>query len=60
MDSNNLRKSEINRCVVCGGKFGLVRYYTWRNAALCSQRCRSRTKTREVDSLKWLIEMRSA
>jgi hypothetical protein len=60
MGSNNLQKSEIDRCAVCGGKFGLVRYYTWRNAGLCSQRCRYRSKTREVDSLKWLFGMRSA
>jgi hypothetical protein len=55
MGSTNLRKSEVNRCAVCGGRFGLVRYYTWRNAALCSKRCRSRFRTREVDGLRWLL-----
>jgi hypothetical protein len=55
MGPGNLWKSEMNRCTVCGGKFGLVRYYTWRNASLCSKRCRARLRTREVDGLKWLL-----
>jgi hypothetical protein len=55
MGHSNLWKSGMNCCTVCGGKFGLVRYYTWRNAGLCSKRCRSRFRTREVDGLKWLL-----
>jgi hypothetical protein len=51
---------EMNRCSVCGGKFGLVRYYTWRGPGFCSQGCLSRFRTREVNGLKWLFGMRSA
>ena len=42
-----------NHCVVCGGKFGLVRHYAWRRA-LCSRRCCDRFKAREQGDRVWL------
>jgi hypothetical protein len=29
------------RCAICDGKFGLIRYYSWRTA-LCSRKCAAR------------------
>jgi hypothetical protein len=55
MDTSKATEAMMNCCGVCGGKFGLVRYYTWRNAGLCSKRCRSRLRTREVGGFKWLF-----
>ena len=34
-----------NHCAVCGGKFGLIRHYSWRTA-FCSQRCKHHFKDR--------------
>ena len=53
--SSRSRKSpaDANRCAVCHGKFGLVRYYSWRTG-LCSRRCRERFKAREIGILNWL------
>ena len=36
--SASLRSGKAARCAVCDGKFGLVRYYSWRTA-LCSKKC---------------------
>jgi hypothetical protein len=38
------------RCAVCDGKFGLVRYYSWRTA-LCSKKCVDRLRARRVAAL---------
>jgi hypothetical protein len=46
-------KTNENRCVICEGKFGLIRYYTWRTG-LCSKRCRDRYRARQEGHLKWL------
>ncbi|MBX9846848.1 MAG: hypothetical protein K2Z80_34070 [Xanthobacteraceae bacterium] len=53
----NLRDAAQNRCAVCDGKFGLVRYYTWSSTGLCTKRCRDRYRTRQTGGLRWLCEM---
>jgi hypothetical protein len=58
--SHHLRNTELNRCDICDGKFGLVRYYTWRGTSLCSKKCRERYRTRQADGLRWLCEMQGA
>jgi hypothetical protein len=41
------------RCAVCEGKFGLVRYYSWRSP-LCSKKCVDRLRTRRASDCNWL------
>jgi hypothetical protein len=41
------------RCTVCEGKFGLVRYYSWR-APLCSRKCVDRFKARRESDRTWV------
>ena len=41
----NLRNRAAKRCAICDGKFGLIRYYSWRTA-LCSKNCADRFKAR--------------
>ena len=41
------------RCAVCDGKFGLVRYYSWRTP-LCSKTCVERFRTRREGDRTWL------
>jgi hypothetical protein len=41
------------RCVVCDGKFGLVRHYSWRTP-LCSRKCVDRFRTRGESDRNWL------
>jgi len=53
------RKDAVNRCAHCGGKFGLVRYYTWRTA-LCSKRCRNHFRVRDAGTLRWLRRLEQA
>jgi len=40
-------------CAICGGRFGLIRYYCWRTA-LCSKKCVDRFKVRQEADHKWL------
>jgi hypothetical protein len=47
------------RCAVCEGRFGLVRYYSWRTA-LCSKKCVDRFKTRRDADSAWLCRFRAA
>jgi hypothetical protein len=47
------RQMDENRCAICAGKFGLIRYYTW-NTGLCSKRCRDRFRARQEGHLRWL------
>lgn len=54
-----LRKSTANRCAACGGKFGLIRYYSWR-AGLCSKKCRDRFRVREANDFRWLRRIQDA
>jgi hypothetical protein len=48
------RNGAAKRCVICNGKFGLVRYYTWRTA-LCSKKCREQFKCRQEGDRRWLL-----
>jgi hypothetical protein len=41
------------RCAVCGGMFGLVRYYSWRSP-LCSRKCVDRFSARRASDRDWL------
>ena len=47
------------RCAICEGKFGLVRYYSWRTA-LCSKKCSDRFKTRREDDRRFLPRIEAA
>ena len=51
--TENLRHSKATRCAVCDGKFGLVRYYSWRTP-LCSKTCVDRFRTRRESDRNWL------
>jgi len=54
--SESHRCGRAARCAVCDGKFGLVRYYSWRTA-LCSKTCVDRFRTRRAtdwNCLPWL------
>ena len=42
-----------NRCAFCGGRFGMIRYYS-RRTALCSKSCMDRFKSRRDGDRKWL------
>ena len=54
-----LRNGATKRCVICDGRFGLVRYYSWRNA-LCSKKCADRFKARQEGDRRWLRPLRAA
>jgi hypothetical protein len=41
------------RCAVCGGRFGLIRHYSWRTA-LCSRTCVDRFRARREGDSNWL------
>ena len=47
------RSGRATRCAVCDGKFGLVRYYSWR-APLCSRKCVDRFKARRECDRTWV------
>jgi hypothetical protein len=51
--SESLRCAKDARCAVCHGKFGLVRYYSWRTA-LCSKKCVDCFRARRASDRKWL------
>jgi hypothetical protein len=53
------RNGAARRCAICHGKFGLIRYYSWRTA-LCSKKCRARFKTREEGNRNWLRRFQAA
>lgn len=46
-------------CALCGGKFGLIRYYSWRTA-LCSKQCLARSRARRERDLRWLFRAPAA
>ena len=52
--SESLRRGRAARCSVCDGKFGLVRYYSWRTA-LCSKKCVDRFRARRTSDSSWLL-----
>ena len=51
--SESPRHDSATRCAVCDGKFGLVRYYSWRSP-LCSKKCVDRFRTRREGDRTWL------
>ena len=53
------RRSDTKVCAVCGGKFGLIRYYSWRTA-LCSRRCLDRFRARRERDRRWLFRTQAA
>jgi hypothetical protein len=57
--SESLRYGRATRCAVCDGKFGLVRYYSWRTP-LCSKKCVDRLKARRESDRNWLLWLKIA
>ncbi|AMA61364.1 hypothetical protein BCCGELA001_20255 [Bradyrhizobium sp. CCGE-LA001] len=53
------RCSSVNGCAMCGGKFGLIRYYSWRTA-LCSKKCVDGFRTRRERDRRWLFRAQVA
>jgi hypothetical protein len=51
--SERLRSGRVTRCAICNGKFGLVRYYSWRNQ-LCSKSCFNRFRARRESDRNWV------
>jgi hypothetical protein len=51
--SESLGHGRAERCAVCDGKFGLIRYYSWRTP-LCSKKCVDRFKTRRESDCSWV------
>jgi hypothetical protein len=51
--SEVLRHGKATRCAVCGGKFGLIRHYSWRTS-LCSKRCVDRFRARRESDCNWV------
>jgi hypothetical protein len=51
--SKSLGSGRAARCAACDGKFGLVRYYSWRTP-LCSRKCVDRLRARRASDLNWL------
>jgi hypothetical protein len=47
------------RCAICEGKFGLIRYYSWRTA-LCSKKCADRFKARREDDRRFIPRVQAA
>jgi hypothetical protein len=57
--SKSLGCGRAARCAVCDGKFGLVRYHSWR-APLCSKKCVDRFRTRRASDWNWLPQLQVA
>jgi hypothetical protein len=57
--SQYLWNGAAKRCAICDGKFGLIRYYSWRTA-LCSKKCADRFKARRDDDRRWLRRLQAA
>ena len=51
--SGSLGSGRTARCAVCDGKFGLVRYYSWRTQ-LCSKSCVNRFRARRESDRNWM------
>jgi hypothetical protein len=51
--SERLGHGRAARCAVCAGKFGLVRYYSWRTP-LCSKNCVDRLRARRESDRNWV------
>ena len=59
LNSSQTRHNQTKRCAFCDGKFGLVRYYSWRTP-LCSKKCVDRFKTRRAVDYNWLRRLLTA
>jgi hypothetical protein len=57
--SESLGCGRAARCTVCDGKFGLVRYYSWRSH-LCSKKCVDRFRSRWASDRNWLPRLQIA
>ena len=53
------RRPDANGCAVCAGKFGLVRYYSWRTP-LCSTKCLDHFRERRERDRRWLFRFQTA
>ena len=51
--SESLKHNRVTRCAICDGKFGLVRYYSWRTP-LCSRKCVDRFRDRRACDRNWV------
>jgi hypothetical protein len=54
--SERLGSGRATRCAACDGRFGLLRYYSWRTP-LCSKKCVDRLRARRASDLiclSWL------
>ena len=51
--SESFRSGGAMRCGVCEGKFGLVRYYSWRTQ-FCSKGCLNRFRSRQKSDRNWI------
>jgi len=51
--SESVRSGSLMRCAVCEGKFGLVRYYSWRTQ-FCSKGCLNRFRSRRDSDRNWV------
>jgi hypothetical protein len=51
--SESVKSGRAARCAVCDGKFGLVRYYSWR-PPLCSKKCVDRFRFRRESDRDWV------
>jgi hypothetical protein len=51
--SESLKSDRAARCAVCDGKFGLVRYYSWRTP-LCSKKCVDRFRASWESDRDWV------
>lgn len=51
--SESFIRGRATRCAVCDGKFGLVRYYSWRTPRCC-KRCVDRFRTRQEGDRNWV------
>jgi len=51
--SESLGLGNATRCAICVGKFGLVRYYSWRTP-LCSRNCVDRFRARHKSDRNWV------
>ena len=52
-NSSRHLRDEAKRCLICSGRFGLIRHYSWRTP-LCSKKCVDRLRTRREADRKWL------
>jgi hypothetical protein len=59
INPKQLRDGTVKRCPICDGRFGLIRYYSWRTR-LCSTRCVDQLTARRETDRKWLSWPRAA